>query len=455
MASSRSAGHRANRQKSRGRGGPGMLLWIFAAVVCLLTLALSDFIIKVQLDDHQNGVRNTAEQMLRDFASGGSRSDRTLKGRGNSSNTDESQIVLSVSSGENDPTTSVVEALIDRRRRVEVPDSERSIAFVHVGKSGGSTISLLLRNGCMTAVEGTPCEPERYKKIQEAESTVSKRVDFYIHTPHVESGKMAEYYGRVTSVVVVARDPLDRFVSAFLSRHPKNIDATRMQNSKVRREYEARGKEPPAWAKNVWGNGDVEKDQYFRAAFEGCYPNLQELTNCAGGESIRTEVYNTTISWRLFRTKHSKQISLPCRSICREIEDGTSEYIHHVKYNYEAFLADLPSRTEVFVIRTKNLWPDWININNLLGAQEDVEIPNDESGGQHVNSRGGRQPVRNNLDAKGQKYLCEHLLKKDIIRYIDLMNRAVNLSDEDVKREVEGINASCPTVLESLAKQRK
>ena len=431
-----------------------MLLWIFAAVVCLLTLASSDFIINVQLDDRRNGVRNTAEEMLRDFASAGGRSDRTSKGRGNSSNMDASQNV--VSSGEmpvDDPTTSVVDALIDRRRRGEVPDPERSIAFVHVGKSGGSTISLLLRNGCMTAVEGTPCEPERYKKIQEVESTVSKRVKFYIHTPHVASGKMAEYYGRVTSVVVVARDPLDRFVSAFLSRHPKNIDATRMENSKVRREYQARGEEPPAWAKHVWGNGDEEKDQYYRAAFTGCYPNLRELTNCAGGESIRNEVYNTTINWRKFRARHSKQISLPCRSICREIEDGTSEFIHHVKYNYESFLADLPSRTEVFVIRTKNLWPDWIKINKLLGAQEDVQIPTND--GSLVNSRGGRQPVRNNLDAKGQKYLCENLLKKDIIRYIDLMNRAVNLSDEDVKSALEGINASCPTVMKSLAKERK
>ena len=437
-----------------------MLLWIFAAVVCLLTLALSDGILKFQVDDddQQSGVRNSAEEMLRDFASkndlrGRGRSDRTIsKGRSNSSNTDASRNIESAGDG---ARSVVVEALIDRRRRVEVEDSKRSIAFVHVGKSGGSTISLLLRNGCMTAVEGTPCEPERYKKIQEVESTVSKRVDFYIHTPHVESGKLAEYYGRVTSVVVVARDPLDRFVSAFLSRHPKNIDATRMQNSKVRREYEARGKEPPAWAKNVWGNGDVQKDQYYRAAFTGCYPNLQELTNCAGGKSIPIEVYNTTISWRKFQRMHSKKISLPCRSICKGIEDGTSEYIHHVKYNYESFLADLPSRTEVFVIRTKNLWPDWIKVNNLLGAHEDVQIPNDGSGGQHVNSRGGRQPVQNNLDAKGRVYVCEHLLKKDIIRYIDLLNRAANLSDDDVKSALEGINASCPSVLESLAKQTK
>ena len=156
--------------------------------------------------------------------------------------------------------------LVDRSHRVEIPDEKRTLAFVHVGKSGGSTISLLLRNGCMVAVDGKDCEPDRWKKVpgQTHETIASQRIQFYLHTPHVESGKMAEYYRRVSTVVVVARDPVERFVSAFLCRHPKNIDATRVRNRRARMQAEAKGEEPPAWAKVVWGNGDVEADQYHR-----------------------------------------------------------------------------------------------------------------------------------------------------------------------------------------------
>ena len=73
--------------------------------------------------------------------------------------------------------------LIDRSIRVEVPDKERTLAFVHIGKSGGSTISLLLRNGCMTSVDGIACEEHRWEKFPgpagETETIASQRIQFY------------------------------------------------------------------------------------------------------------------------------------------------------------------------------------------------------------------------------------------------------------------------------------
>jgi len=450
------------------------MLALFITIVIYVTITLSNIIYKIHFDvDNIVGISNSEERMLNNFVEDGigsraaSYSGLKLK-RSNvhhNNNTDGIGEVESISHDEHPPVSNIetmlddkrmptysnIDKLVDRSLLREVPDDERSLAFVHIGKSGGSTISLLLRNGCMTAADGlVPCEPERWKKIQEVESTASKRIDFYLHTPHVESGKMARYYKRVTSVVVVVRDPLDRFLSAFLSRHPRNIDATRVENSLIRRKYEAQGKEPPIWAKVIWGGGDAELDQVHRAAFTGCYPTVEELVNCASGVPIRYERYNTTITW-LKRGRHSKEISLPCRSICKDIVNGDGKYIHHVRFNYEAFLKDLPSQTEVFVIRTKNLWPDWIQVNRLLGSTQDVTIPDDDSGGKKVNAR-GKKPVRSNLSDRGQEYVCEHFLKNDIRRYIDIMNRAVNLSDEDVMLALEELKENCPLVVKNLAK---
>lgn len=168
---------------------------------------------------------------------------------------------------EDDSQASMYDA-IDRSRRIEIPDKNRTLAFVHIGKSGGSTISLLLRNGCVQAVEGEACEAERWKKfpgkVGETETIASQRIQFYLHTSNVDSGKLAEYYARVSSVVLVARDPLDRWISAFLFRHPDNIDALRERNASARDRAERHGQPPPIWAGRIFGVDGPRNDQIHR-----------------------------------------------------------------------------------------------------------------------------------------------------------------------------------------------
>ena len=46
----------------------------------------------------------------------------------------------------------------------------------------------------------------------------------------------------------------------------------------------------------------------------------------------------------------------------------------------------------------------------------------------------GCLPVRNNLSNDSQVIVCQFLKKSEIRIYIDLLNRAVNLSDNDASR---------------------
>ena len=181
--------------------------------------------------------------------------------------TEETQLVPPATN--EDDSQSSMYKVIDRSKRIVIPDKDRSLAFVHIGKSGGSTISLLLRNGCIQAAEGETCEEERWKKfpgkVGETETIASQRIQFYLHVSNVDSGKMAEYYSRVSSIVVVARDPLDRWISAFLSRHPDNIDGMRLRNRAASLRAQARGQTPPIWAqKRVFGIDGVRNDQIHR-----------------------------------------------------------------------------------------------------------------------------------------------------------------------------------------------
>ncbi len=236
-----------------------------------------------------------------------------------------------------------LDQFIDRSHRITISDNNRRIAFIHVGKSGGSTISVLLRNGCMTAVDGIPCESDRWLKIpnQTEETIASKRILFYLHTPHVDKGNMTGYYQRISSVVVVARDPLERFISAFLARHPRNLDMMRKRNSQTRALAEAMGIEPPVWAKPIWGDGDVEMDQESRAAYLGCYPSVDELALCADPmleTTLRSSrVYTTSIHWTKRGKRYSREVGFNCSETCRDVLTGKNKYILHVRYNYEAY----------------------------------------------------------------------------------------------------------------------
>lgn len=223
---------------------------VFLILTCTLQLTLL-----VHPEDSSQGI---VHKSLRDFNRKAATNEKE----------NETQLQLVTAANEDDSQTPMYK-VIDRSKRVEVPDKDRTLAFVHIGKSGGSTISLLLRNGCTQAVEGESCEAERWKKfpgkVGETETIASQRIQFYLHTSNVESGKMAEYYDRVSSIVVVARDPLDRWISAFLSRHPRNIDGLRMRNNAARLKAQMRGETPPIWAqKRVFGVDGPRNDQIHR-----------------------------------------------------------------------------------------------------------------------------------------------------------------------------------------------
>lgn len=111
---------------------------------------------------------------------------------------------------------------------------------------------------------------------------------------------------------------------------------------------------------------------------------------------------------------------------------------------------DLPAESEVFVLRTSKLWDDWLHINHMLGSKRSVDIPDTNSDEYVVNAR-GKMPVQSNMSRRGRKIICEKL-SKEIRIYVGLLNRAVNLSDGDVRSALLELWGSCQDVVESLIK---
>lgn len=88
--------------------------------------------------------------------------------------------------------------------------------FVHMGKTGGSTLSLLLRYGCHSFLRPKHKQPCR---VVPNETITSKLVHTYYHIPDFH--KLPKSTHQI--YIMTTRDVFDRTVSAFLYNHPKNI----------------------------------------------------------------------------------------------------------------------------------------------------------------------------------------------------------------------------------------
>ena len=106
-------------------------------------------------------------------------------------------------------------------------------AFVHIGKTGGSTLSVLLRNGCHSWIPH-PCRTID----KEEESLASQSIVSYYHV--ADFGLLPQSQHDV--YVVTVRDPLDRTISAFTYGHYDNIEARNETHDliplKLRRRYQ-------------------------------------------------------------------------------------------------------------------------------------------------------------------------------------------------------------------------
>ena len=89
-----------------------------------------------------------------------------------------------------------------------------------------------------------------------------------------------------------------------------------------------------------------------------------------------------------------------------------------------------------------------MTVNNLLGSLEDVPIPDSINEGKVVNSQ-GKLPVTSNLSDEGRESLCK-FMRNEYILYFDLLNRAVNLSDDDIKSTLDDAYKNCPVTMESI-----
>ena len=295
--------------------------------------------------------------------------------------------------------------------------------FVHIGKTGGSTISKLLRNGCTSFVTERPCRTN----ITD-ETYVSKFVEHYYHV--VDFWRLPQSHHK--AFILSVRDVFDRTVSALLYHHPKNAEAYNLVLN--------------------------TKQKYLGPMAYECFPTLEQFANLLVPFGNSTECH--------YPYRHNQIVATECAPLACAVVHGRLRFFSHLFFNYQNILyTKLPLSSsssssspqqqqqqpprEIYVLRQEKLWDDWKALNVLLGQREPVKIPssshNDEDWNNQRNITGLELPVTREISYEGRQKLCK-ALETEYMAYFRLLTRAINLHEKELEECRQIAQKNCPNL---------
>lgn len=305
--------------------------------------------------------------------------------------------------------------------KVTVPDNDRVIAFLHIGKTGGSTITANIRQGCHEFFKA-PCSG-RKDGWTPNETIASKRISEYYHMVDIPLDKL----NKTTTIVTTVRNPISRFISAFAYDHPINANVTNL-------DY-----------------GYQEWKQFT------CFPTLSHLVKAAMGRpEIRwSETRNTIIFKKLYVPKSKHETSaINCNELAvlafssshRSVIKGIQTFMNHMTFDYRQYYRSMPSDKEIFVIRYERLWEDFVQVNHLLGENPKYNdwpaVPPFRRVERNVSHQYTMKERWKLHSRQEQRWLC-HLLRDEIRTYLMIIMRSVNLNEEDLYNAVSDVDRTC------------
>lgn len=276
-------------------------------------------------------------------------------------------------------------------------------AFVHIGKTGGSTLSTLFRNGCHSFMPH-PCRAD----IRH-ESIASQLVESYYHVPDFAFLQQSHH----TFYLVTCRDPFDRTISAFVFEHVQNRSARNEMLDKIKR-------------------------QKYNDAY-ACFPTLQIFVDFLGNDP-------TTFSYPY---KKNHVIANSCPDLARAALSGRVKIYNHFYFSFQRIVSFIPEveKQAIYSVRQEHLWRDWKTVNEMLGQREPIYIPEEANWKRDMADLEVKHllPVTRELNASGVALLC-NALKDEYLAYFRFLKLAKNLTPEDLHQSIAHAKKNCPSL---------
>lgn len=288
--------------------------------------------------------------------------------------------------------------------KLETRQSPDGGAFVHTGKTGGSTLSVLLRNGCHSFMRH-PCRTDI-----PYESAASQLIESYYHVP--DFGLLQQSHHKF--YLMTCRDPFDRTVSAFVFDHIRNVYA---RNETV----------------------DPFKTEKYDDAYK-CFPTIQKFVELLGEDPTH------------FNYPHKKNwvSAESCPDLAKAALHSRVKIYNHLFFSFRVLLSFIPDveKQTFYAVRQEHLWHDWTTVNEVLGQTEPVRIPEEENRmlrNTTLLEVTHQLPVTRDLNDLGAALLC-NALKEEYRDYFWLLKRVKNLTPDDVQQSINYAKRKCPSL---------
>jgi len=299
-------------------------------------------------------------------------------------------------------------------------------AFIHVGKTGGSTLCSILRNACHSFVT-KPCPQEKKDLSHESYASL---LSTYYHIPDFENGELSKH--SYDFYILLVRDPLLRTISAFLNEHPKNMIIEKIKKYKLMYEFEQKhfsknmGKTLFRELKFKYKYMDNETSPYY-----SCFPTLEIFASLLGG--------NITANDKSTNTED-------CAYIAKTKISGQHRSLSHLFWNYEHIVSLMKQKRNnntaaLLLVRNEFKWEDWVTTNLWLGQKEPITTyPK-----LFRNRQMDYMPVKNDISKFGKANICK-ALKKEYSIYFQLLKDSANLSMKDKQESLRVAVENCPNL---------
>lgn len=337
-----------------------------------------------------------------------------------------------------------------------VPMKKTIGAFIHVGKTGGSSLSEQLRYGCHSFVP-KPCSRRTGQIIHNVVSNLTT----YVHVPDFSYGKNG-LFGKsylYNFYLFTVRDPLDRTISAFLYQHPLNVfaetsfgEVKRNMEPQMLKELRSVHASDKAMVRAIFDNLKEDEKRIAQKAFGknykaySCFDTLEDFAMLLRNP----DKFEYSSDWEEM-VKNRK-----CSDFAKMCMKGlVNNALQHIRFNlatitwnigvgltrYQPNFNSTLSKTSntkstsgaIFTVRSHNLVEDWISVNEYLGQdRRTITYPEKKI----RDSSAVTRPVSNDLSEEGRKSLCL-ALKREYDVYLSLIHSSENLSEKDMQDSLD------------------
>lgn len=303
-------------------------------------------------------------------------------------------------------------------------------AFLHIGKTGGSTLSYQLRNGCHSFME-KPCKNET--ELPSSQESAISKLTSYFHIPDFDNGRLyrSNIENNYQFFVITIRDPLSRWISTYHQQHPYRLNADKLNKWKDK-EWHAKYKRYKNYVPSL---KKLQNKNHIYACFETLEEYAQLLSNLTNFNMMKDKVHAENL--------REQDCDVQAKATFYHIR---FESIYLFAYDLRQVLSMIQKNLRekiILSVRTEFLWTDWATANRWLGDDSSVGIVKT---GQKIDERNSTKvgsPVKMDLSEQARRNLCL-ALESEYHLYFKVLQLSVNLRPKDREDSLAIARKQCP-----------